>query len=409
MLRSPATVADMVPPVARAWHLVRRHPTIADGVIAVVLAAVAMIAVRPAWQLGPDFTEPDPVAFALILVQTLPLTFRRWQPMAAYIVVGVTSVVYAQLGYPPSPAGFGVLIAIYTVATIVPLRDAIIAAGIYVAGMLLSLVAVYSTVDAPPEAFLPDVLFNTLLLVLAWTVGVTIRTRRAYVAELETRGALLEREREDNAQLAIALERGRMARELHDVVAHSLSVVVVQAGAAERLVEQDPARAREALASIGATGREALVEMRRLLGAVRGARGSERAPQPGLADLDALIERTRRAGLPVELSQRGDPRPLPATVELSAYRLVQEALTNVLRHAGEARARVLVHYTPDALEVRVTDTGLGARAESSPAGGHGLIGMRERISLFGGDLQAGPRPEGGFAVTARIPLDGQDR
>jgi signal transduction histidine kinase len=326
--------------------------------------------------------------------------------MAVYSVVGIGTIVYAWLGFPQSVGGFGVLIAIYTVAAHVPLREAIVAAGIYVVGMALSLIGFSRDSGSSFDVVFADFLVNLLALILAWTVGVTIRTRRAYVAALEARAELLEREREDNARLAVALERGRIAREMHDVVAHNVSVVVVQAAAAERMVETDPERARQAMRDVAATGRQALTEMRRLLGVLRdGDASDDLGPQPGVAELRALAGTVEDAGMQVELSVQGEERPLPASAALSVYRIVQEALTNSLRHAGPARARVILRYLPDALEVQVSDNGVGV-VPPAEHGGHGLIGMRERVALFGGELTAGPRPEGGYAVVARIPTSG---
>jgi len=349
-------------------------------------------------------------AVALLLVQSAALTVRRRWPMAVYAIVGIGTIVYSWLGFTSNVAGFGVLIAVYTVAAHLPLADAAVAGGIYVVGMFLSLLGISRASGTTPDRFLAEFLVNLLALALAWTVGVTIRTRRAYVASLEARAALLEREREDNARLLVALERGRIARELHDVVAHSVSVVVVQASAAERLLDVDPAGARETMRNVASVGRDALAEMRRVLDVLRddGAAGSL-APQPGIDELKALARRMEDAGLPVELSVQGEERPLPASAALSVYRIVQESLTNTLRHAGPARARVMLRYLPDALEVRISDNGVGiGRGEAAPSlppegGGHGLIGMRERVALFGGELEAGPRPEGGYAVLARIP------
>jgi signal transduction histidine kinase len=393
----------------RRWWDSETRAVVLDVLLAWSIGALALFELL---RVSANTGEPVPLgAVALLLVQSVALTFRRWRPMLIYAVVGFGTIAYAWLGYPSNVAGLGVLVAIYTVAAHEPLSDAVAAAAIYIGGMFLSLLGAYQRAGATPDEFLAEFLVNLLALVLAWTVGVTIRTRRAYVAALEARNSLLEREREDNARLAVALERGRIARELHDVVAHSVSVVVVQADGAERLVETDPARAREALRDIAATGRQALAEMRRLLGVLREAEPDHaRAPQPGIAELRSLAARVEDAGLPVELSVQGDERPLPASAALSAYRIVQEALTNTLRHAGPARARVILRYLPDALEVQVSDNGAGQqpgpeRGNTTPAdgGGHGLIGMRERVTLFGGELHAGPRPEGGYAVVARIP------
>ena len=397
-------VAGMTP-FLRRWWASEHRALFLDALLAVSLGIVSIfVASRLA---DADGTTIQAGAVALLVVQSVALIVRRRWPMAVYTIVGFSTVAYAWLGYPESVGGFGVLIAIYTVAAHLPLQEAVVAAGIYVVGMALSLIGFSRDSGLSLDVLLADFLVNLLALILAWTVGVTIRTRRAYVASLEARAELLEREREDNARLAVALERGRIAREMHDVVAHNVSVVVVQAAAAERLVESDPERARQAMRDVAATGRQALTEMRRLLGVLReDSAADDLGPQPGVAELRALADTVEDAGLQVELSVQGEERPLPASAALSVYRIVQEALTNSLRHAGPARARVILRYLPDALEVQVSDNGNGGAEAPADHGGHGLIGMRERVALFGGELTAGPRPEGGYAVVARIPTGG---
>jgi signal transduction histidine kinase len=243
-----------------------------------------------------------------------------------------------------------------------------------------------------------------LVFAVAWLVGRDLRRRRQQVAGLRERASQAEREREEKARTAVADERGRIARELHDVVAHSVSVMVVQAQAGPRLLAE-PEQARGVFRSIEASGREALVELRRLLGVLR--TGDEQlaiGPQPGLGSLESLVEQVREAGLPVELQVEGEPVQLSPGVDLSAYRIVQEALTNTLKHAGrEAQAEVVVRYATSALELEVSDNGSGAPA-SANGSGHGLIGMRERATLYGGALEAGARNGGGFVVRARLPL-----
>jgi signal transduction histidine kinase len=398
----------------RDWWASERRSTVLDVLLAAVLGVLGLIDL--AWQSGRSGTPLPIGALALIALQAGALAFRRRRPMAVYAIVGFATIAYAWLGFESNVSGLAVLIAIYTVAASVPLADAVGAAAIYVGGMTLSLIGAFQAQGGTLEAFISEFLINLLALVLAWTVGVTIRTRRAYVAALEARNALLEREREENARLAMALERGRIARELHDVIAHNVSVVVVQAGAAERLVETDPDRARQAMRDVATTGRQALTEMRRLLGVLRDEEpGDGMTPQPGVDELETLARQMRDAGLPVELSVQGPRRPIPQSAALSAYRIIQEALTNTLRHAGPARARVILRYLPDALEIQVSDNGTGPTASRTDAtdqpdgGGHGLIGMRERVMLFGGELSAGPRPQGGYAVIARIPTPTSDR
>ncbi len=394
----------------RVWWASESRANLLDALLAWGIGAIAIFALIATTPRG----EPvSIVSFALLLIQSAALTVRRRWPLAVYTVVGVGTAVYAWIGEPAgSVAGLGVLIAIYTVAAHMPLRDALVAGGLYVIGMTVSLAGFALREPVPPAVFVADFLLNLLALALAWTIGVTIRTRRAYVGSLEARAALLEREREDNARLAVALERGRIARELHDVVAHNVSVVAVQAAAAERLVDDQPEAAKVAMRNVAQVGRDALAEMRRVVEVLREDEPVVALdPQPGIAELRTLIGRMEDAGLVVELSIQGEERPLPASAALSVYRIVQEALTNTLRHAGPARARVIVRYLPDALEVQVSDNGGDRRPAEVPApategGGHGLIGMRERVALFGGELSAGPRPEGGYAVLARIPTVG---
>jgi signal transduction histidine kinase len=252
-----------------------------------------------------------------------------------------------------------------------------------------------------------DLFGTTVLTVASWSLGENIRTRRAYLAQLEERARRLEAEREENALRAVRDERTRIARELHDVVAHHVSAIAVQAGAAAEIVERNPQRAREALNFIQETSRQALTEMRAMLNVLRSTEevAAAREPQPSLAQIDRLVGQSRAAGLPVTLRVEGTARPLPEALDLSAYRIVQEALTNSLKHAGPAHASVLVHYADDTLELDISDDGQGPNGQPSEmGGGRGLIGMRERVALFGGELVTGAVPGHGFRVHARLPL-----
>ena len=243
---------------------------------------------------------------------------------------------------------------------------------------------------------------SLLILAGAWLVGRYQRQRRSQVSLLQDRAARLERDREEQARAAVTQERGRIARELHDIVAHSVSVMVIQAQAGQRLIS-DAAQAGTAFRSIEASGREALVELRRLLAILRTADDQlVIGPQPGLGSLDSLIEQVREAGLPVDLRVEGQQVPVPPGVDLSAYRIVQEALTNTIKHAGPAKAGVILRYDTSALELEITDTGTGTAPGAGT--GHGLIGMRERTTLLGGDLVTGSRDAGGYLVRARLPL-----
>ncbi len=261
-----------------------------------------------------------------------------------------------------------------------------------------------------PQSLLLAVLMSTPF-VLCWAWGRLTRVRRAYLVELEDRAARLERERDAQAKVAVAAERARIARELHDVVAHNVSVMIVQADGAAYVLDNSPQQAKEALGTIASTGRQALVEMRRLLGVLRSADTAEEyVPQPGVEELPELLEQVRTAGLPVEFITSGDPRELPRGVELTVYRIVQEALTNVRKHGGpDVRARVAVDFGERELAVLIEDDGRGTTDEQLSTGGtdglgHGLIGMRERVGMVSGSLDIGPRPGGGFRIRAVLPL-----
>jgi len=242
-----------------------------------------------------------------------------------------------------------------------------------------------------------------VLGIFTWFVALLLARRAHLAADAEERAARLERHQEERARVAVADERARIARELHDVIAHSLSVMTVQAGAARLLLSGDPRRAVEPLLAVEETGRQALAEMRRLLGVLREDAGEpDLAPQPRLADLPGLAATVREAGLEVEMAVEGRQRSLPAGIELAAYRILQEALTNTLKHAGAAQAQVTVRYAPESVLLEVRDDG---RVPAVDGQGHGLLGMRERAALYGGELDAGPLPGGGFAVRARLPVE----
>jgi signal transduction histidine kinase len=248
-----------------------------------------------------------------------------------------------------------------------------------------------------------DYVWLAIVFAVAWTVGFGVGGKFREVDEAKERAARAEREREERARLAVSEERARIARELHDVVGHSVSVMTVQASAVRRLLEPDQERERAALLVVEQTGREALAEMRRMVGVLRRPEEAPAlAPQPTLEQLERLIENAREAGLPVELRVEGEPVQLSAGVDLTAYRLVQEGLTNALKHARAAKAEVLVRYTDGHVELTVSDDGPGGG--DGDKGGHGLVGMRERVSVYGGELEAGPRPEGGYALRARLPV-----
>ena len=344
----------------------------------------------------------------LLAFATLPLVWRRRMPaVTALTIVGalvIASLLVTRWHGVPVEVFLALILAFYSVGAHCDERRAVIVGG----GSLAALAAV----DLARQGF-----FNGsgsprpaawLVFAMAWLVGREVRRRRRELELLRDRAAQLERERETKARMAAAEERGRIARELHDVIAHSVSVMVVQAQAGPRQVD-DRELVLGAFRSIEVSGREALVELRRLLGVLR--TGDERpavVPQPGLGSLQSLVEQVRRAGLPVEFRVEGTPTPLPPGVDLSAYRIVQEALTNTLKHGGQAAAEVVVRYEAGALEVEVVDNGAGSQAGGNGTG-HGLIGMRERVALHGGMLEAGARGDRGYAVRARLPLEGAGR
>jgi signal transduction histidine kinase len=398
-------------------------PPVADGLLAALITLIGLTQLffeSPLIaRLGWDFRDPDVLAVLLMLGQTAPLVWRRRAPRLVLAVTFTAAFVGLVLGYQPTWAQASMLVALYTVAAHRPRRQSaasalLLTAGLIVYGVIAERLYPSSTVEESAQAWV----FSVLQFATAWFLGDLQHRRLAYTSKLELLNAQLAGEQELRARWAVAEERGRIARELHDVVAHSVSVMVVQAGAARRSVAANPDQATAALTQIEATGRQALAEMRRLLGLLRDGQDGTAAltPQPSLAHLDSLLAAAREAGLPVELTVDGEPRQLPAGIDLSAYRIVQEALTNSLKHAGPATATVRLRYGSKALDVQVSDDGQGVESASGRPGsdsdgqdrrsGHGLIGMRERVALFGGALEVGTRPGGGFQVAARLPLDG---
>jgi signal transduction histidine kinase len=368
----------------------RRSLFAPDAVDAALAAGLTALALAELWWPG-GFVGTGPVEgsravlLPTSLVMTVPLARRRRRPVAVALVVFGAAALQQLLTTPPEglSAVLAVLVASYSAAAHAETTGAV---GVLVAAFVLSVVVADNAGDAA---------FAALLLGGAWTVGRIVRRQNLLLAALA-------REQEAREQAAAADERARIARELHDVVAHSVSTMVVQAEAGGALLERDVARARDAFVSITASGRQALAELRRMLGLLRAADGQAAlVPQPGLTDLGALVEQMRRVGLPVELVVEGEPRRLPPGVDVSAYRIVQEALTNTLKHALPARAQVTVRYGNVDVEVEVVDDG-DARANGS-RGGHGIAGMRERARLYGGTLETGRRAEGGFSVRARLP------
>lgn len=376
--------------VLRRWWA--QHPMVVDVAAAFLLAVSAELEV---WL--SDVAE-KPLYAVVALAFTLPLPWRRRYPLAVLVAIMAALTLLSARGtdFFTTAQFVAMLVAMYSVAAHCELRRASL-------GLVLANAASLLNVLRVPQADSGDFIFPPILLTTPWLGGRALRVWRSRAAELEDLARKLERERGERARLAVADERARIAREMHDVLAHSVSVMVVQAGAGQRVLKGEHARVAGALAAIEVTGRHALGEMRRLLSLLREGDELAFAPQPGLEQLEALAERTSQAGLPVELRVEGQARPLPAGVDLSAYRIVQEALTNALKHAGPTRTRVTVRYGERDIDLEVSDEG-GVPAGNGAAGqGHGLVGMRERVALYGGVLRAGHRPEGGYSVTARLP------
>jgi signal transduction histidine kinase len=371
----------------------RAHPVASDAALAFALALFVLQDV--VLSNGDYLTGSNSVYVPAALLMTVPLAWRRRTPLLVVLVVMAALAAQSLLLAPSEPYPDSelvpLLLAVYSVTAHGKGRTPLVGAAVSgVAGV------VWVGVD---DFFLPLVAFGG-----AWLAGRLVQKRQLYADALEERARVLEREREANARMAAAEERVRLARELHDVVGHSVSVMVVQAGAERLAIGQERPDTSEALLAIERTGREALAEMSRLLGLLRKeGEGLALAPRPSLARVDALVQTVRDAGVPVHLSVEGERSSLPPGVDVSAYRILQEALTNVVKHAGPAQASVVVRYGVREVEVEVTDDGRGALAVNGA--GYGLAGMRERVELHGGTLEARTGSGGGFVVKARLPLE----
>lgn len=400
----------------QTFRLVRQHidqhPTLVDGVIALVLGVLAQLSLWLEWSIADP--QPDvaiPLASSLLVLLIVPLIWRRRYPYA--VLLACTAVLVAA-------AAFNVPGLEWTVNAW--------ALGFYSAGVYgreqwrtpvraLALVSfmgvvvyqfVWLTQDqfaaSPGFLVIVPIIANLLIGGATWWFSDEVRRSRERQSALAARTAQLEREREINARQAVLEERVRIARELHDVVAHHVSLMGVQAGAARRVLPSDPAKSEELLNAIESSSRETVAELHRLLGFLRREEEDALMPQPNLRQIETLIGQIQDAGLQVSLTVEGESRPLSPGVELSAFRIVQEALTNTLKHAGPAQASVTIHYTESALEIEICDDGAGAAPESQGSG-NGMLGMRERVSLLGGSFRAGPRRGDGFRVQATLPLN----
>ena len=382
----------------------RPSPILVDVAVAIVACVIAELELA----IGSGIQGPAWVNALAAAGSTLPIAVRRRWPLGAVVMVGavvagqelangdlVENSITPLLSFP---------MVVYAAAAYCDRRRAFV-------GLVAALALVWTEVLAADRSVGGDFLFTALLVFGPWLVGRIVAARNELAAELRDKANRLEREQEKQAQLAVAQERTRIARELHDVVAHNVSVMVVQAAAARRMIDHDASKAKEALGSVEQTGRSALREMRRVVGML-GQADEELAlaPQPSVDELDWLIERAREAGLEVDLTIEGEKKRLESGVDLSAFRIVQEALRNTLKHAGPARAQVTLRYREHDVEVDVSDNGRGVRAplDNGAVTGHGLLGMRERVAMLGGEIEAGYRKDGGFGVHARLPLEREE-
>ena len=375
-----------------------------DVAAALLLAGVLAGAARTPRRVPLHLGVPVGVGIALVCVASAGVALRRWRPLTALAVALAAQAVTVFLGFTVDPM-LAVAAVLYMIGLVKPARTAVGALGavLLTLSVLALLTPAYVSGSGPGvtrvEANFGHAAGTAIVLLAAWAAGRAVRAGRAYADGLREQAERRAEAKVDQARQAVAEERLRIARELHDVVAHSMSVVAVQAGVGRYVIDSNPAEAARALDAIETTSRATLREMRQLLGMLRDATPGELLSAPGLADIADLAE---RAGLRVDVAVRGMPRELPAGMDLAAFRIVQEALTNVVKHAGTGHGRVVVTYSDEAVAIEVTDDGAGAAGGGDE--GHGLIGMRERVALYGGEFSAGPLPGRGYRVSASLPI-----
>jgi signal transduction histidine kinase len=392
---------------SRPTPLARGRALVIDVLLALGIGLAQVLGVLLSERVGRSagWRDPDALAYLLLVGGAAALLLRRRWPLPVLAVTLACGLAYAARTYPEGPSQLAVFPALWTVALTLPRRQAWLAA------------AVAAVAAASAELFLyGDTMFDgeplyaavTVLAAMWW--GEAVRARRAYVAELRDRAERAERTREEEARRRVDEERLRIARELHDVVSHTIGVISVQAGVAAHLLHRRPDKAADSLAAIRQASDEALGELHAMLGVLRQGDGdggrAPLAPAPGLAELDALVAQAAGAGIEVKVAVEGEPRRLPSAVDLAAYRVVQESLTNVVRHAGASQAEITVTHLDDRVVVEVLDDGAAPAGNGAVGSGQGIPGMRERARALGGSLEAGPRPGGGFRVQASLPVGG---
>lgn len=397
ILAAPAGAAPASP---RRPHVLEPFP--ASILLALVFTAGGLVELLLRGPVPAGFHEDGALLIVLTVASGLSLAALWWLPFASLVAAVALVCAQVALGYEYTMAAIGAVVVASFATVAFDRWSRAVAAGLVVgAGFVLTILML-------PSVTWQEMVTTWASFSIIWVVAIVIRVYRGGIERAERRAALFAADRDARAHEAVAEERARMARELHDSVGHALNVVVLHAGAAQRVIDKKPELAREALDSIETAGRQALGDIERMLGILR---APEEAVQvdvtPGMGQLKTLCEQVREAGLPVDLVVEGAARPLPASLDLTAYRIVQESLTNTLKHAGKTRATVTVKYEEKALALEVLDDGRGV-TPATAGGGRGLLGMRERVATFRGELEAGPRAEGGFGVRARLPLAGAD-
>ncbi len=397
---APSSVpSDGISAPSRLWRPRAFDPLPLSILLALVFTAAGLVELLSRAPVAAGHRPDDGFLIALTVASALSLSLLWLSPLGSLSVALLSLCAQSVIGYEFTQAAvWAVIVASFATVAFDRWPRAVAAGFLVAMGMIIVFL---TTVGVSWE----NVLSTWVSLSITWIIGVIIRVYRGSMERAERRALLFAADREARAREAVAEERARLARELHDSVGHALNVVVLHAGAAQRVLETKPELAREALGSIETAGRQALDDIERMLGILRSPdddAGLDAAP--GLGQVEALCRNVKEAGVPVTLTVLGEPRELPSSIDLTAYRIVQEALTNTLKHAGHAQASVTIRYADEALDIEVRDDGRGGPVSGFGRGGHGLAGMRERVKIFGGDLQAGPRPEGGFAVRAHLPL-----
>ncbi len=372
------------------------NPWLLDAVLGTVCTFASLVNLFEASNPEIRYADPDVLGVVLALGCSAPFFFRRRAPVVTTLVSAASLVLLSTLEYPSNVPSQMLLVLVYTLGSHSEGVGRVVGfLGVEIGVGVVALVGI-------PDATTTNLLVAGAFYASAYFFGSAMRNRRLYLEQIEQRTAIVAREHQEAAKRALADERLRIAEELHDVVAHSMGVIAVQAGVGAHVIDADPAEAKRSLDAISTTSRATLTEIRRLLGVLRADGDADYEPAPGLGDLDRLATDLDLAGLPVDVRIGGTRHDLPPGVDLTAYRIVQEALTNVLKHAGPATATVTVGYEPEAVCVEVIDDGRGVKGPA-PSGGHGLVGMRERVAVYGGTLETGPLAGGGFRVSARLP------